>query len=115
MSDTTLEKLVEKQNAILIKDLNENPSLDEWEKMGRPKVLILADKCGDYSLYDDIGYGYLYLVQNGKIVSWSSSSFVQTPNLQVVGLGSYYGHEPSALYKRLPWYFVDTEKKRKEN
>jgi len=107
---TTLKELLEKQNAILIKNLSENPSLEKWQQMGKPKILILTDKCGDYELYDEIGYGHLFLVQNGIIVSWSQSDFVQSPDMQIIGLGPYYGYEPSALFKRLPWYFVNRQK-----
>lgn len=110
---TTLREMLEKQNAILIKDLSENPGLDEWQQMGEPKVLILADKSDNYELYDEMGYGYLYLVQNGKIVSWGHN-FVQSPDMQIIGLSSCYGYDPSVLLKRLPWYIVDT-KERKED
>jgi len=60
--------MLEKRNAILIKDLSKNPSLNEWQEMGKPKVLILVDKYGNYELYDEIGFGNLYLVESGKIV-----------------------------------------------
>jgi len=105
----TFQEMLEKRDVILIKDLSENPPLDEWKKMGRPEVLILADKCGDFELYDEIGYGRLFLVQSEKIVD-QGRDFVHTPDLQIFGLGPAYGCEPSALYKRLPWYFCTTKK-----
>ena len=114
MEGMTLQEILEKRNAILIKDLTENPSLDEWQEMGKPEVLILADKYGNYELYDEIGFGNLYLVESGKIVD-QGRDFVYTPDLQIFGLGPAYGCEPSALYKRLPWYLVDAGKKRKED
>ena len=115
MEGMTLQEILEKRNAILIKDLSENPPFDKWKKMGQPEVLILADKYGDFELYDDLAYGYLYLLQNGRTIDQSQNDFVQTADLQIIGLGSSFGCEPSALYKRLPWYLVDAGKKRKED
>jgi len=90
------------RETIIIEDHSKCPSLDEWTKMGEPHVLILTDKCGDYELYEDIAYGYLVLVQNGKVIDRSQLGFVRSPDLQTIGLDKAYFHDlkTSTLYTR---------------
>lgn len=97
MEEKTLQDILTKENAILINDISENPTLEKWQEMGQPKVLILSDEWQDYQLYDDIAYGIMYLLKNGKIVDMGRT-FVQDPSMPLVGLGPYYEYEKPTLF-----------------
>lgn len=73
-------------------------SQEEWEKKGRPATYVVVASFRDYTLLEDIAYGGLVLLKEGKKVD-QGQDFVRSPDGSVVGLSEYFG--TPGLYRRI--------------
>ena len=93
-------KAVSKHNVIMSTDPR-NRSLKAWEDAGEPVVICLMDKIDNVFLWEDQGYGELFLIKGNKLVD-HGKDFVSlvTKEDVYVGLGIYYGESQAGLYKK---------------
>ena len=91
---------VSKHNVIMSTD-KRNKSLESWEKAGEPVVLCLMDQIDNVFLWEDQGYGRLFLIKGKKLVD-QGKDFVSlvTKKAIYIGLGSYFEIPQAGLYKR---------------
>ena len=84
----------------VIKDSPEGKDLDAWIKAGKPAVLYKMDQIEDVYLYGDCGYGHIFLIHDGKVLS-TAVNFV-TADIEgytYIGLSEYFGDRVAGLYK----------------
>ena len=72
-------------------------SIEEWEKLGRPKIWRSVEIQGEWEVRIDISYGHVQLLKNGKHIStgkWSCA----TRDGKVLALDKDYYGLPGYLY-----------------
>ena len=75
-------------------------TFEEWQINNEPHQWILASKINNIELYDDVSYGCLLLIKNGKINA-HGKGFVISHDNEYVGIDeSYNGLRTSTLYRR---------------
>ncbi len=92
-----LFKLFDKKALIATKKTN--PSLEEWEELGQPLVLIKVKEVPEERiiLYEEVGFGAVILKKATRF-------YYGTDKVQVgkwVGLGPYYTGKNAKLYKQI--------------
>lgn len=76
-------------------------NIDEWLEKGRPHEWLLVETNNDWSVYVDVGYGYLALFCKNRLVGTGKQHIITDENIVVLDT-EYYGlkHyilEPSAI------------------
>jgi len=75
--------------------------LEAWERLGKPRLLLKVDSSEDNSivLYEDIGYGHLFLVVGDEV--FQGRDFVSDSDNEWVGLSGFFTGNVPCLYKRV--------------
>jgi len=101
----TKEKLLEKINevsSIQCVLVNRFIKLEEWERIGKPRLLMEASSSSEDSvaLFEDVGYGRLFLVVNDEV--YQGKDFVSDPDGEWIGVSEYFtGGGGALLYRRV--------------
>jgi len=77
--------------------------LDEWKKQNSPYTWILEIEHDNIQIYDDVGYGHLLMIIDGKIIN-HGRNFVSSIGSDYIAMTEYYtGDEdnPVILYKKI--------------
>jgi len=78
----------------------EKLTLDEWQNNNEPHQWILVSKIDKIELYDDVSYGCLLMIVNGKINA-HGKDFVISHDNEYIGVDeSYNGLRTSTIYRR---------------